>query len=171
MNSFYSGSWEKGFTQRFVKRNIKTGGFKRELIMQYYAKIVKSEDVFLISFPDLPDINTYGETFDDAIKNAAEALNACLETDFERGFSLIEAKTYKGKNIVAINVQPHIEIAYTLRKLRRGKSQLSVAQALGISYQAYQKLENPRKCNPTIKTLEKISNAFGKKLVVNFTHR
>lgn len=136
--------------------------------MHYYAKITISEGVFIVSFPDLPNINTYGETFEEALQNASEALNACLETDFERGFSLPEAKKYKGKKIVAITVQPHIEIAYTLRKLRNGKSQISVAHDLGISYQAYQKLENPRKCNPTIKTLEKISNTFKRRLEVNF---
>lgn len=139
--------------------------------MLYYAKIIKSEEVYLVSFPDLPNVNTYGETFDDAIKNATEALNGCLETDFERGFSLPEAKVHKGRNFVVINVQPHIEIAYTLRKLRKGRSQISIAQELGISYQAYQKLENPRKCNPTIKTLEKISNTLGRKLEVNFAHK
>jgi antitoxin HicB len=136
--------------------------------MIYYAKITKSDNAFLVSFPDLPNINTYGDDFDDALKNATEALNACLETDFERGFSLPEATNYKGKNMMAISVQPHIEIAYSLRKLRKGKSQISIAHELGISYQAYQKLENPRKCNPTIKTLEKISNAFGRKLQINF---
>ena len=51
---------------------------------------------------------------------------------------------------------------YTLRKMRVGKSQMQIAHSLGISYQAYQKLENPRKCNPTIKTLEKISSVFGR---------
>ena len=30
------------------------------------------------------------------------------------------------------------------------------------------KLENPRKCNPTIKTLEKISAVLGKKLKIAF---
>jgi hypothetical protein len=37
---------------------------------------------------------------------------------------------------------------------------------LGLSYQAYQRLENPRKSNPTIKTLERIARAFGSELVV-----
>lgn len=46
------------------------------------------------------------------------------------------------------------------------KTQTEIASMLGISYQAYQKLENPRKCNPTIKTLEKIADILDKDLEV-----
>jgi antitoxin HicB len=35
-----------------------------------------------------------------------------------------------------------------------------------VSYQAYQKLENPRRCNPTVKTLERISEALGMDLKI-----
>ncbi|MBN2036993.1 MAG: helix-turn-helix transcriptional regulator [Chitinispirillaceae bacterium] len=52
---------------------------------------------------------------------------------------------------------------------RTGKSQGEIARLLGISYQAYQKLENPRRCNPTIKTLEKICASMGRKLEVSFS--
>ena len=137
--------------------------------MHYYAKIVKKEGAFLVSFPDLKEINTYGETLPEAIKNAEEALNGSLESDFERGFSLVPSKEHKGTGLYQIPVHPHLEIAYVLRKLRTGKSQVEVAHSLGISYQAYQKLENPRKCNPTIKTLEKIGTALGRKLEVSFS--
>lgn len=136
--------------------------------MHYYAKITSSDGAFLVSFPDLEHINTYGTTLKEALENAQEALNGALESDYERGYSLPEHNEYRGKNFHKIVVLPHLEIAYTLRKMRNGRSQSEIAQALGISYQAYQKLENPRKCNPTIKTLEKISSVLGKRLEVNF---
>lgn len=137
--------------------------------MHYYSKIVKTDGVFIVSFPDIESVNTYGETIEEALENAQDALNGALESDFERGFTLPAQKEYNGKNYYPIVVLPHLEIAYTLKTLRNGKSQSEIAKALGISYQAYQKLENPRKCNPTIKTLEKISAVLGKKLEVNFS--
>ena len=91
-----------------------------------------------------------------------------MESDFERGFFLPKTKTYSDKSFYKIAIKPHIEIAYSLKKLREGKSQVEIAGLLGISYQAYQKLENPRKCNPTVKTLEKIGNILGKELVIRF---
>jgi antitoxin HicB len=137
--------------------------------MQYCAKITKEGEMYLVSFPEFESINTYGETIEDALKNAEEALNGALESDFERGYLLPESKVCSGKKYYQIKVYPHLEIAYTLKKLRKNKTQVEIARELGISYQAYQKLENPRKCNPTIKTLEKISNVMGRKLEISFS--
>jgi len=137
--------------------------------MHFYAKIQKKEGVFHVSFPDFDNINTYGIALNEALENASEALNGALESDFERGFSLPEINEYKGKNYHLIAVLPHIEVSYMLRKLRNKKTQVELAKALGISYQAYQKLENPRKCNPTIKTLEKIGSVLGKRLELAFS--
>jgi len=137
--------------------------------MEFYAKIQKREGTFLVSFPDLPNVNTYGETLTDALKQAEEALNGSLESDFERGFSIPISKNYSTKKSYhPIRVLPHIEIAYELKRLRKGFTQIQIAEKLGITYQSYQKLENPRKCNPTIKMLERISDVLQKKLVVSF---
>lgn len=138
-------------------------------MMIYVAKIIKQEGYYLVSFPEFPNVNTYGETLKKAQQNAAEALNGAIESDFERGFDLPRPRKRCGKDYYDIPIQPHIEIAYKLRKIRNGRPQAEIARKLNVSYQAYQKLENPRKCNPTIKTLEKISNAFGKNLNIEFT--
>lgn len=134
--------------------------------MVYYALIESDNDSYIVSFPQFPNINTYGKTLKEALKNAEEALNGCIESDFERGFEIPEPKSYGGKNYYEIPLRPHIEIAIMLRKLRKDMSQIELAKKLGISYQAYQRLENPRKCNPTIKTLEKISKVIDKKLEI-----
>ena len=136
--------------------------------MHYYAMITRGDGSYVVSFPDLPNVNTYGSTLPETLAYAADALNACLEMDFERGFSLPRVTVFKGRRYHPILVQPHIEIAYTLRKLRNGRSQADIAKRLGISYQAYQKLENPRRCNPTVKTLEKIGEILGKRFHVRF---
>jgi antitoxin HicB len=134
--------------------------------MDYYALINKIDDDFVVTFPQFPTISTYGKTLDEALINAEEALNGCIESDFERGFEIPEPKIYNENNCYKIKIRPHIEIAIKLRKLRQNKSQIELANKLGISYQAYQRLENPRKCNPTIKTLEKIAKALDKELEV-----
>lgn len=139
-------------------------------MMEYFAKVHKDGNDFVVSFPDFANINTYGASLEEAMANAQEALNGALETDFERGYSIPEAKDFAGKRTYhPIAVLPHIEIAYALKKLRNGHSQSDIARKLGISYQAYQKLENPRKCNPTIKTLERIGAVMGKRLSLSWT--
>lgn len=137
--------------------------------MYYPARIKKSENVYQVHFPDLPNIITYGETLKDAIFYAEEALNGVLECEFERNFYLPSPSKKTGRYYHNIPVRPHIAIAYTLKKIRKNKSQSHIAHALGISYQAYQRLENPRACNPTVKTLEKIGGVLGKRLDVRFS--
>lgn len=137
-------------------------------MLTYSARIVKEDGVYLVSFPEFPNVHTYGETLDEAVSNASEALNGAIESDFDRGFDLPQPKKHAGKAYHDITVLPHIEIAWRLRKLRKGCPQTEIARRLSVSYQAYQKLENPRKCNPTVKTLEKIGKAFGKKLRIDF---
>lgn len=136
--------------------------------MTYTAIIKKSEGAYMVSFPDLPQVHTYGENIEEALKNAREALNGCLESDFERGFRLPISTKKTHKNGHPVEVEPHIFLAYQLRKIRNGLSQSEIARKLGISYQAYQKLENPRKCNPTIQTLAKISAVLNKTMVISF---
>jgi len=137
--------------------------------MHYYAKIKKQGGAYLVSFPDMPNVNTYGDTIEEAIKNAGDAVNGVLQADFGRGFELPQAREYKGRGYYRIAVAPHIAVAYQLRELRRGQSQGEIARKLGVSYQAVQKLENPKSANPSIKTLEKIAEIFGKRLELSFT--
>lgn len=137
-------------------------------MLQYPAKIKKSEGVYLVAFPDFENINTWGETLDQALKNAEEALNGCLESDFERGFQIPDPSAKKGRNFYAIPVKPHIAVSLMLRKLRADRTQKEIARKLKISFQVYQRLENPRKANPTLKTLEKVASAYGKHISLDF---
>jgi antitoxin HicB len=65
--------------------------------MEFYAKIRREDGVFVVSFPDFPNVNTYGSTLEEALAKAEEALNGALETDFERGYALPAAGDYAGK--------------------------------------------------------------------------
>lgn len=119
----------------------------------YPARITNEDDVFLVTFPDLENVVTFGQTIEEALQNAEDALNGCLTSDFERNFSIPGPSEITGANIHPIAVAPHIAVSIMLRQLRGDKSQVEIAQHLNITYQVYQRLENPRKANPTIKTL------------------
>ncbi|HBB38328.1 MAG: hypothetical protein UV82_C0002G0026 [Candidatus Magasanikbacteria bacterium GW2011_GWD2_43_18] len=137
--------------------------------MQYCASIKKDDDGYMVTFPDIPNAFTHGDTLEDAKKYAAEALNGVLASDFERGFTIPKPKQYTGKYMYRIGVYPHIALSFALRALRKKQTQKDVAKHLGISYQAYQRLENPRTCNPTVKTLERIAEVLGKDMKITFS--
>ncbi|MDR1127278.1 MAG: type II toxin-antitoxin system HicB family antitoxin [Treponema sp.] len=129
--------------------------------MIYYCTIVKDDDIFIAQFPDMTNIVTGGFSREEALAMAKEALDGCLESDVAHGRDIPAPSFQKG---YPVSVANHIVIALQLRKLRGSQSQTDIAKRLGISYQAYQRLENPRKSNPTIKTLERIVNICGGEL-------
>lgn len=137
-------------------------------MLNYPAQIVKDKDAYLVTFPDMENVITFGSSLDEALAHAEEALNGCLESDFERNFTVPDPSPANSADLYPIPVAAHIAVAIMLRKLRAERSQMDVARQLNISYQVYQRLENPRKANPTVKTLEKIARVFGKRFVLGF---
>ena len=61
-----------------------------------------------------------------------------------------------------IEVSPKVAFAIELRKARAGHSQKEVAAKAGMTYQQYQRLENPHKTNPTLETLYKLQKVFNR---------
>jgi antitoxin HicB len=136
--------------------------------MEYNCKIwneknATGEDVYIAQFPDMPNIVTCGFSHEEALAMAKEALDGCLEADISQG-NAIPPPAFSGG--YSVTVASHIALCLRLRELRGEQSQTDIARKLGLSYQAYQRLENPRKANPTIKTLERIAHVFGQALTV-----
>ena len=97
---------------------------------------------------------------------ALGALYAALESDVSRGLSLPKPLAGPGKDLCPIEVSAHIVVANEIHRLRGDRSQSEIAARLGLSYQAYQRLENPAKGNPTVKTLQCVARALGKRIEV-----
>jgi len=131
--------------------------------MVYYCTIEKEGDEYIAQFPDMTNIVTCGFTREEALSMAKEALEGCLEADISRGYQIPPPVFSEG---YPIPVSSHIALSLQLRELRGEQSQTDIARKLGLSYQAYQRLENPRKANPTVKTLEKIANIYGQELMI-----
>jgi len=103
-------------------------------------------------------------------QNAKEALTGYLSSIFERNLKIPDPSALKGRNIYDIEPEPEVAVPILLRRLRetRKLTQGDIAKVLGISYQAYQRLEKPGKSNPTIKTLERLAKVYNKDLRLEF---
>lgn len=141
----------------------------------YYAKIFyeKKSKTYGVKFPDFPGIITFGHSFDEAVEMAKEALSTSLESDFDRSQPLPATK-YKPKSknsekLVFIPLEPDIRLAYLIRSWREKAklSQKQLAQRLGISFQAYQRMERPGHSNLTVATLQRIAQAIKKALIID----
>jgi len=141
-------------------------------LFRYPAIVHDDPDGYWVEFPDLEGCVTEGDTMEELLYNAQEALSLYLESFISRGNPPEPSKPEEiaGGNVIEIEPLPDVLIPITLRKIRNEKnlSQSDMAEMLDVSYQAYQKLENVKKFNATIKTLQKIARVLGKQLSVQF---
>lgn len=142
------------------------------MILCYPAKIrhITEDKTYLVKFPDLPGCLTEGETLEEALHNAKEALTGYLASIFDRDLKIPKPSSIKGKGVYLVEPEPEVSVPIVLRGLRETKklTQGDIAKVLGISYQAYQRLERPGKSNPTLKTLERLAKVFHKDLRLEF---
>ncbi|MBI5178188.1 MAG: type II toxin-antitoxin system HicB family antitoxin [Nitrospinae bacterium] len=131
--------------------------------IMYPANIVKGEDgIYTVTFPDFPEAVTDGATLEEALHNASEALTLTLEGRMEEGMEIPSPKE-RGRHLVAPAAR--VQSAVLLKMARGKRTVAEIARALGTSWPAAQKLEDPRH-SPTLKQLEKAAAAMGKKLLI-----
>ena len=140
----------------------------KEFAYPAIIKYDKDDKVYTVEFQDLHGCVTFGKTLNEAKEKAKESLSGYLASIFDRGFKIPAPSRIKGKYVYPIIPESTVLVPIILRNSREELrlSQMEAAKRLGISYQSYQKLENPNKANPTLKTLERVAKVFGKHLVM-----
>ena len=138
-------------------------------MIEYPARIIysKADKCYLVEFPDLPGCLTYGDKIDTARAAAVEALTGYLESIDLRKIDIPNPSPLKGRDVYAIRPERTVAFAVWLKMKRaeKGLSQKKAAELMEINFQSYQKYENPRKANPTLRTIEKIERVFEEKIL------
>ena len=127
--------------------------------MTYNCNITPKEGKFFVQFPDIPNAITLGNTQEEALSMASDVLNGILSSHLDNGYPISEPKYNAG---YSVEVSPKVAFAMELRKARANHTQKEVAEKAGMSYQQYQRLENPHKTNPTLETLYKLQKVFNR---------
>lgn len=142
-------------------------------MVKYPGIIHDDPDGFWIEFPDLKGCATQGDTMEELVAMAEEALSLYLEDYIESEKELpvaSPASSFPDTNIIYIEPYPEIAVPLAIKSFRKQQnlSQTEIAERIGVKYQTYQQIENIKRFNATIKTLDKIARAFGKRLKVDF---
>lgn len=117
------------------------------------------------------DMQTCGDSPEDARRMANDLLSGFLGHQAKKGEDMTPPDSLPdGDGWEWISPEPHVEVAIMIRHLRQemGLSQKEAAHRLGIPYTSYQRWENPAKCNVTLRTLERVAQAFGRGLEIAF---
>jgi antitoxin HicB len=98
---------------------------------------------------------------------AVEAVSGLLESYLEHGdiFTIPDMPNLPDWH----KIEPEPELAFALWLRSTLKSHnitlADVADKMGVKYQVYQKLENPKLANPTLKTLKRLEQIFDVELI------
>lgn len=132
----------------------------QKISLGYPAKISPDSSGFVVTFRDLPNVFTEGDTYEEALSKAQEVLDMLLLEMFKDDID-IRAPTVSRKGEVIIIVSPEIAVPVLLHKLRKQRhySMEKVARSMGVSYQNYQQIEAGK--NITLKSLKRAANALG----------
>jgi len=134
-------------------------------MIKYPALIEQDVDgkSYNVHFPDLSGCLSYGSSLDEAKENAQEALSVYLESLDSRSKEIPCASEISGSNVFYISPDIKIAFAIEVKKIREreGLTQKDVAAKLGIGWASYQRIENPRRTNPTLTTIHRLEKVFG----------
>lgn len=137
-------------------------------MIAYPAKFEKApEGGYVVEFIDIPSCVTEGDTLEEAKAMAKEALSAMLYSMDSRKMSIPEPSVTKRKGVYYIEPDLKIAFAINLKKERErlGLSQKDVAKRMNVNWTYYQRIENPRRTNPTLGTIEKLQSIFNRRFI------
>jgi antitoxin HicB len=124
--------------------------------MKYHFKVHKEKNGFWAECLELGCV-TQADSKAELLHNMQEALDLYLSEPEASTLLFAEPKNIlKGRNIVAVQVSPSVAFAMELRqtRLKRRMTQKAMMELLGIrNLSNYQRLEDPERANPELKTL------------------
>ncbi len=132
----------------------------------YPCEITEEDDGFLIQFIDLPEAFTEGDTLEEALVNAEDVLTGILEIKMQLGQEIaLPSKIKRGQHGIAPSVAA--QSALLLRVHRGDKTISELARDLETGFAAVKRLEDPLH-TPSLRQLERVARALGRKLVLSF---
>ena len=132
----------------------------------YPCKIQKDkEGKHLVTFPDFPEAFTEGDTEEEALFNASEALTLTLEGRAEEGMTIpLPPQTESGTMIYPSS---RVQAALLVRFSRKERKIADMARSLGTSWPVVSHMEDLHHWT-TLRQLDKTASILGKRLVVSF---
>jgi antitoxin HicB len=135
------------------------------MAMHYVAKLTREGRHWLVNFPDCPGCQTFGDSKDEAMEMAADALAGWLASILKHGELPPLPKSREGRSMVAVPVPARLAavIMIRLRRAKLGITQKQLAERLGVTQQQVAKLEDPD-TNSSLGSIEKAMRALGIRL-------
>lgn len=123
----------------------------------------ENEKRYTVSFPDLAEAITEGETYEETCFNAAEVLTLTLEARADENIDIPQPSTIKKAELIAPSAK--VQAALLMRWAKGDHTTAEVARLLNTSWPAIARLEDPHHW-PNLRQLERAANAIGQRLII-----
>lgn len=135
--------------------------------MKYPARIQQDGSTWLVTFPDIPEALTCGDTYEDALSEAQGALITAFEFYFEDNRAVPLPAPQAGDDVAWVVVPPSVwaKVLLLNAMVEQGLAQVELARRMGTTKQAVQRLVDLHHATK-IDTLAEALAAAGKQLDV-----
>jgi antitoxin HicB len=133
----------------------------------YPVELTKDDNnTIMVTFPDIPEAVTYGETTDEALLWAEDALISMLESYMDDRQRIPPPSPLKGRRGVALPAAVAGKVALYNTMLEKGKRKADLARMLNLAPTLVDRLLSLHH-KTKIEQIETALAAFGKRLVVD----
>ncbi len=134
----------------------------------YGAVIRREGDDFVVSVRDLPEVVTSGDTFEEALELAADAVDVVVATRIERGMELPQPTPVEdGEHAIALPAPLAAKAAVYAAWKRSGLKKVELAQAMNRNEAEVRRILDPR-YGTKLDQLAEAAKALGVRLVIGF---
>lgn len=135
---------------------------------KYPADFAPAEEGgYVITFPDLPEVITQGETIDECVEEASDALEEAIIGRINTGEDIpVPSPVGNGQYGIPVPAQSALKAALYEEIRAQGRSKLQMAARLGIDEKEMRRLLNPH--HPSkLPRIAEILERVGKHVVVS----
>ncbi len=138
--------------------------------MPYPAKITtQGMDNFVVRFPDIPEAHTVGDTKQEALRHAADALETAIDAYLERGIAVPPPSALKrGQVLVNLPISVTMKVMLHNELLRQHVRPAELARRLNMPRQNMKRLLDFRKTT-SVDSLGQALEALGRHVEVTLS--
>jgi len=143
--------------------------------MEYVGLVYSDEKYIGVTFPQAPGCSTFGETYEEMLAMAQEALEGWLESWLVTGDVPPEPKPVsvrRGQRAIVVQVPAELAAAIAIRRARNaaGLTQARLAKLAGMTQPNIARMESGR-ANPSIANVAKVFHAMGSVMEISSRKR
>ena len=134
---------------------------------QYAVGLAPAEEGgFVVTCRDLPQLVTQGEDLENALTEAADAMDEVFAAYMYGGLTLpAQSKTRKGEHVVSPPAETMVKAALYVAMKDAGISKVQLSKRLGVDEKEVRRLLDPH-CGSKLPRIAQAIEALGRRLVI-----